>query len=376
MALKKQLKLKNDAKKPLLIICFIFLVFIIFLGLYFEKRAFLHSLGYSDKAVSTIIKKVKWSYVEEIGKNQMLNAAFESNDYLEKNLEAYTKIKYQKHKDIVKNVNLLLEKGYKVKEVSLILSRGSNDDVSAFAKRDKVKYLDEFFSIPYSKLAFYDRYLAYQELENEDPEFTVLYVNMDFDKEDYVDPQIISKFDEYTLVNKHRKLDEAYEPNKLKKFDDEYVKVEGEVFGHASLVKAFYQMAEAASKEGISLMINSGYRSYQDQEEIANTYLKAYGQSYVDNYVSKPGHSEHQTGMSIDVASKTVNTFVESPEYEWMMDNAYLYGFILRYPKSKEEITGYKCEAWHYRYVGKEIASYIKKHNITYDEYYVMFLDK
>lgn len=376
MALKKQLKLKNDAKKPLLIICFIFLVFIIFLGLYFQKRSFLHSLGYSDKAVSTIIKKFKWSYVEEIGKNQMLNAAFESNDYLEKNLEAYTKIKYQKHKDIVKNVNLLLEKGYKVKEVSLILSRGSNDDVSAFAKRDKVKYLDEFFSVDYSKLSLYDRYLAYQELENEDPELTVLYVNMDFDKEAYVDPQIISKFDEKTLVNKHRKLDEKYEPNQLKKFDDKYVKTEGEIFGDVSLVKAFYQMAEAASKDGIDLMVNSGYRSYQDQEETMNLYLEAYGQSYVDNYVSKPGYSEHQTGMSIDVASKTVNIFIESPEYEWMMDNAYLYGFILRYPKSKEEITGYKCEAWHYRYVGKEIASYIKKHNITYDEYYVMFLDK
>ena len=80
--------------------------------------------------------------------------------------------------------------------------------------------------------------------------------------------------------------------------------------------------------------------------------------------------------MSIDVASKVSNVFVESKEYEWMMDNAYLYGFILRYPKSKEEITGYKCEAWHYRYVGEKIAKYMKEHNMTYDEYYIEFLDR
>ena len=134
-------------------------------------------------------------------------------------------------------------------------------------------------------------------------------------------------------------------------------------------------MAEAASKEGLELMVSSGYRSYEDQEEITNTYLELYGQKYVDNYVAKPGFSEHQTAMSLDVASKSVDTFVNSDEYVWMMDNAYKYGFILRYPKSKEDITGYKCEAWHYRYVGKKIAKYIHDNNITYDEYYVMFLD-
>ena len=95
----------------------------------------------------------------------------------------------------------------------------------------------------------------------------------------------------------------------------------------------------------------------------------------MDNYVAKAGFSEHQTGMSIDIASADTDVFLESDEYDWLMENAYLYGFILRYPKSKEEITGYKCEAWHYRYVGKKIAKYIHDNNITYDEYYIEFLD-
>ena len=77
-------------------------------------------------------------------------------------------------------------------------------------------------------------------------------------------------------------------------------------------------------------MVSSGYRSYEEQEEVVNTYLKLYGQNYVDNYVAKPGFSEHQTAMSLDIASKSVNTFVNSDEYTWMMDNAYKYGFILR----------------------------------------------
>ena len=312
----------------------------------------------------------------DIGENKTLNAAFESDDYLEDNLDNYVKIDYQEGKHLISNINKLLDKGYSVNEVNLIISRGDDESVSEFAKRDKVKYIEEFLSVDFAKLENLDRYVAYQEKENDDAETTVLYVNMDFDKEDYVDPLVIDDFDDYVLVNKHRQLSSEYVPDDLVTIDDEYVKADEDVEIERNVAKAFYDMAEAASEEGLELMVSSGYRSYKDQEEITNTYLELYGQNYVDNYVAKPGFSEHQTAMSLDIASKSVDTFVESNEYGWMMDNAYKYGFILRYPKSKEDITGYKCEAWHYRYVGKKIAKYIKEHNITYDEYYVMFLDK
>ena len=199
--------------------------------------------------------------------------------------------------------------------------------------------------------------------------------NLQLSGDTWLKSLVIDDFDDYVLVNKHRQLSNKYVPDDLVKIKDEYVKTDGEVEIERNVAKAFYDMAEAASKEGLELMVSSGYRSYTDQEEITNTYLELYGQNYVDNYVAKPGFSEHQTAMSLDVASKSVDTFIESNEYSWMMDNAYKYGFILRYPKSKEDITGYKCEAWHYRYVGKKIAKYIKENNITYDEYYVMFLD-
>ena len=139
---------------------------------------------------------------------------------------------------------------------------------------------------------------------------------------------------------------------------------------------AFEEMCNDALKEGKYILANSAYRSYNDQEQVYNTYLKLYGQTYVNNYVATPGYSEHQTGLALDVAARDYNIFESSPEFTWMKNNAYKYGFILRYPKEKQEITGYKYEAWHYRYVGLDAAKYIQENNITYEEYYVMFLDK
>ena len=372
---KKKLKLKSSAKKPLIIVSAIILVIIIVLAFYFNRIGELKNLGYSEEAAKSIIFKFKYSYIMDIGENKTLNAAFESDDYNGDNLESYAKIRYADQKHLISNINKLLSKGYSVNETSLIINRGDDESVTSFAKRDKVKNIEEFLDVSFAKLENLDRYVAYKEKENDDAETTVLYVNMDFDKEDYVDPLVIDDFDDYVLVNKHRQLSSKYVPDDLVTIDDEYVKADGAVEIERNVAKAFYDMAEAASKEGLELMVSSGYRSYEDQEEITNTYLELYGQNYVDNYVAKPGFSEHQTAMSLDIASKTVDTFVNSDEYVWMMDNAYKYGFILRYPKSKEDITGYKCEAWHYRYVGKKIAKYIKENNITYDEYYVMFLD-
>ena len=372
---KVRLKLKSSARKPLIIIGTIFLVIMIVLSFYFNRIGELKSLGYSAESAKSIIFKFKYSYAMDIGENKTLDAAFSSVDYKEENLDNYVKIGYQDQENLIGNINKLLDKGYSVNEVNLIVSKGDDESVSAFVKRDKVKYIEEFLSIDYAKLENLDRYVEYQDKENDDVETTVLHVNMDFDKEDYVDPIVIDDFDDYVLVNKHRQLSNLYVPDDLVTIDKEYVKVDGDIEIERNVAKAFYDMAKAAKTDGMQLMVSSGYRSYEEQEEVVNTYLKLYGQNYVDNYVAKPGFSEHQTAMSLDIASKSVNTFVNSDEYTWMMDNAYKYGFILRYPKSKEDITGYKCEAWHYRYVGKKIAKYIKDNNITYDEYYVMFLD-
>ena len=127
---------------------------------------------------------------------------------------------------------------------------------------------------------------------------------------------------------------------------------------------------------GQKILINSGYRSYKDQEDITNLYLNTYGQSYVDKFVAKPGFSEHQTGLAFDVGSKKKKVFAESNEYTWMKENAWKYGFIERFTKQYEPITGFRSEAWHYRYVGENIAKVIHNDPMAYEEYFAVYLDK
>ena len=117
----------------------------------------------------------------------------------------------------------------------------------------------------------------------------------------------------------------------------------------------------------------SSYRSYDYQVNLYNNYVKSDGKDAADTYSARPGFSEHQTGLAVDIYNKELpyTSFEETKEFEWMQKNAYKYGFILRFPKDKVNITGYQYEAWHYRYVGKKAAKYIHDHNITLEEYYI-----
>ena len=132
---------------------------------------------------------------------------------------------------------------------------------------------------------------------------------------------------------------------------------------------AFNEMASAAAEDGISLWIISGYRSYATQKSTYNYFVNDRGVEQADRASARPGHSEHQTGLAIDV-NTTSDYFANTPEAEWLSDNCYKYGFIIRYPEGKEEITGYKYEPWHIRFVGVGKAEKITKSGLTLEEYY------
>ena len=177
------------------------------------------------------------------------------------------------------------------------------------------------------------------------------------------------------LVNKHHHLSEDFVPDDLITIDSEYASSDDIQCSHIAF-NAYKKMSDAASKEGYKIVINSAYRSYNDQVELSDLYLKSYGQEYVNKYVAKPGYSEHQTGLAFDIGSRNVNVFGNSKEYQWMQDHAYEYGFIHRFTKSYEFITGFRSEPWHYRYVGVDIATYMKENNMSFEEYWALFLDK
>ena len=134
---------------------------------------------------------------------------------------------------------------------------------------------------------------------------------------------------------------------------------------------AFNQMKKDAQKEGLNLYISSGFRSYERQRSIYNNYVNTDGVKKADTYSAKAGHSEHQSGLAFDL--NTIDeSFANTKEGKWVSDNCYKYGLILRYPKGKENITGYMYESWHLRYVGKELAEKLYNNGkwITLEEYY------
>ena len=372
----KSIKLKPKFQGVLkiigVILCIIFAIFIF----YRKQINDLKKIGYSEKSSNNILFSFKKDEVLSYGENKTLNAAFESEYFNEKYIKTYVKIDYVDQKHIIRNINKLIKKGYSNSDINIILSHGTDESVTEFTKRDKVNYLEEFFSLDYAKLENYDRYEAYSDETGENEIDTVIEVNLNLDKEDYTDSVLVDEFSTDMVINKHRHLSEDFKPNDLVEASLEYASENG-IFLSRLAYNAFKSMSDAASKEGYGIVINSAYRSFQDQQDITDLYFKYYGQEYVDKYIAKPGYSEHQTGLAIDVGSKSVSIFANSKENTWMLYNAYKYGFIQRYTKRDENLTGFRYEAWHYRYVGKEIAKYCHDHNnMSLEEYFVIFLDK
>ncbi|HHX57221.1 MAG TPA: M15 family metallopeptidase [Clostridiales bacterium] len=155
------------------------------------------------------------------------------------------------------------------------------------------------------------------------------------------------------IVNKSYKLPQDYNPGSL----DETV------------VNSFYQMQEEVKAEGLSIWVASGFRSYEDQDRIYNRYVAREGQAAADTFSARAGFSEHQTGLAFDLNSID-DSFADTAEGAWVADNAHRYGFIIRYPKGKESITGYKYEPWHLRYVGIEFATELYNSGLTLEEYF------
>lgn len=177
------------------------------------------------------------------------------------------------------------------------------------------------------------------------------------------------------LVNKNYSIDSSYKSqdlvipkvNCLKSSSDENRKMTKEAS------QALEDMFSDAKKENIKLMLVSAYRSYESQEKVYKDKIKNAGTEEANKYVAKPGTSEHQTGLAVDVNSvpftELAEDFEKTKEGKWIKENCSEYGFIIRYPKGKEEKTGYSYEPWHLRYVGKETAKAIMSNNLTLEEY-------
>jgi len=193
----------------------------------------------------------------------------------------------------------------------------------------------------------------------------------------YQNIQPIQNPDKLTvMVDKNHQLSSYYVPWDLETIDLPY-NPKGLQLRHEARL-AFERMGKEAQASGIHLEAVSAYRSYSYQKAIyyknmlPDMHLWKY-QEERDKVSARPGHSEHQTGLAVDI-NELETSFCDTAEGKWLADQAHSYGFILRYPKGKEKITGYDFEPWHFRYLGRDIADIIYQRGITYDEFYYRYI--
>lgn len=253
--------------------------------------------------------------------------------------------------------------------------------------REKLDRIDSY--TPFKKTTNFkkenrERYVRFYEMnKNLSYEEVVTRVNigLDYGFYNYITLSDTKK-DILILTNKYLRLDEDYKPSDLEK-----IKVDYFINGNSKVSylrkdarDAFERLSADSIKNNTPVYGQSAYRSYEKQSILYNSAVESYGKEKAMLDTARPGHSEHQTGLAIDVSStKTGNMldFENTDSFNWMVNNAHKYGFILRYPKGKENIHGYIYEAWHYRYVGVKVATDMHNNysDLTFDEYYYKFID-
>ncbi|MDB7947582.1 M15 family metallopeptidase [Faecalitalea cylindroides] len=226
-----------------------------------------------------------------------------------------------------------------------------------------------------------ERAARYAVWDVKDAKERVMQVNCDMDLEPYSNTIIQEDDTDVTmLINKFYALPEGYVPADLVPLD-KYACVQGEDFScqdveqielRKEVYDAYIEFCDAASKENINIRAIAGYRSYDYQAGLWNYNASVYGKAYADEYYARPGQSEHNSGLCVDITFNGYNyNEIENYDgYEWILNNAHKYGFILRYPKDKVDVTRYGYESWHFRYVGKEAAKVIYDNDWTLEEYH------
>lgn len=292
----------------------------------------------------------------------------------------YSGIKIYKQKQYEKTYEYkLINIGYSLDDTKIFIDKLKDKDLDYLLNNSKS---DLYLKIIQEKYFIYDNFYKYIEYYNKNKGKNLIdiveIINTNRDREYYTDTYDTDISKGYLmLTNKYYHLNEDYTPNELTTISQTYAWGEA---GSKKVTKdtydAYMNMWNASHEAGYYLMVSSAYRDYNKQVEVYNDYKTKSGEKYADTIAARPGYSEHQTGYALDIFEKgySQKTFETSESYQWLLDNSYKYGFILRYPKDKEDITGYAYESWHYRYVGIDAATYIHNNNITFDEYYAYFV--
>ena len=359
----KDMKLKKKFK------VFLFLLIIILTGYfyytYFNKKEPL-------KEDSEIVKVMKEKNIPEEKYSKTLEYVLLNNIYDEKYLDEYQDIEFNNNSNFSNILTTFLPKGYNGNEINYLF-KISSKNLDYLKEHDYIDITD-YYEIKNFDVSKIDRYNKYKEKNDLPLNDVVTQVNIKLDLPVYTDTIETSDPDSLlVLVNKYNHLPKNYSPKDLVNVDGAY----GNKVPMRSIIKDdFLKLQEAAKKEiNINLMPTTAFRNENFQTTLYNNYVKKDGVLKADKYSARPGYSEHQTGLAIDLKNTALNnTRLTDDNYNWLSNNAYKYGFIIRFPKEKENITGYQFENWHIRYVGHDIAKIIYDNNLTLEEYIDLYI--
>ena len=373
----KRKRKKNNKKKVLILIIIIILIlsliYILLPKNYGYKKETIEVFKENDLYEQIKDKKIYSKTLEE---------AINQNSFNKEYFLEYLDIKYIDDKDFISNINKLLNLGYSSKDINAIYEKVPNS-VSIISTSKYNKDIINIMNLSYFKIDNLKRYLDYDIMEvksiydisNIKKDFNyedvVTYVNANLDKEYYSSDNLISNEDASkidVLVNKYHKLDENYEPSDLTIINSKYASGTQKLRKEAQI--KFEEMASDMAKDNLKIYAGSTYRSFTYQKGLYDRYVKKDGFAAAETYSARSGYSEHQLGLAVDIVGGKWDYLSEKDkEYNYLIKNSYKYGFILRYPRGSEYITGYMFEDWHFRYLGVELATKVFNSGLTYDEY-------
>ena len=299
--------------------------------------------------------------------SKTVERALLTNNFIYKHAEEYFKIDYVEKENFFSIINTLLDLGYCGDDVNYILTL-KPEDITIF--KNEFIDLSEFRGIRNFEAGNIARYHAFRVLN---PTLSmadvVTRVNIGLDRPFYTNiREVEDPYSITVLVNKFKKLPSNFSPSDLIN-----VPGQGTFRLRREASENIVEMLEAARRDGHIINIWSAYRSYSAQTRIYNNFVSRYGREAADTFSARPGHSEHQTGLSADLGSGS-STIINIADQNWLINNAHRFGFIVRYTESGVPITGYMSEPWHVRYVGVRVATNIFNRNITFDEYWDLYL--
>jgi len=347
----------------------VFLITIIAFCLYFISQDIKVTNDFYSEEAQSVMKELNIaSKISKSEYSKTVEAMLTSGSFKEKYVDSYFKVDYIERADFTDTLNIFIELNYKPEIINYIYTL-NNENFNIIKSSEYIE-LKDFLNIGNIEVSKIERYFNYKNKNSVSLQSAVTMVNIGLDLDFYSHYKIIDNLNSYhVLVNKYNYLPEDYVPEDLvsiQGFDSFKMRPEAS--------KYITTLIKDANDVGIKLEPYSTYRSYTRQSTLYDTYVSEDGIDIADKYSARPGFSEHQTGLAADIRSVGYLADVSIEASDWLLQNSYKYGYILRYLEETTFITGYESEPWHIRYVGVNIATDIVSKKLTFEEYYDLYL--